>query len=60
MALMPSDGDVWKVPVIHRAALYCIFFNSVMFLTIRVPLKNHNWNSYKAMGTMHVLYKRCF
>jgi len=42
MASMPSDGEVWKAPVIQRTALYCIFFNSVMFLTIGAPLKNHS------------------
>jgi len=42
MALMPSDGEVWKAPVIQRAALCCIFFSSVMFFTIGAPLKNHN------------------
>jgi len=42
MASMPSDGEVRKVPVIQRAALRCIFFNSVMFLTIGAPLKNHS------------------
>jgi len=42
MALIPSDEEVQKAPVIQRAALCCIFFNSVMFLVIGVPLKNHN------------------
>jgi len=42
MASMPSDGEVQKVPVIQRTALHCIFFNSVMFLTIGVPLKNYS------------------
>ena len=42
MALMPSDGEVWKMPVIQRTALCCIFFNSVMFLTIGALLKNHS------------------
>jgi len=60
MALMPLDGDVQKAPVIQRATLCCIFFSSDMFFTIEVPLKNHSWNPYRAMGRMHVLYKRCF
>jgi len=34
MASMPSDGEVQKAPIIQRAALRCIFFSSVMFLTI--------------------------
>jgi len=42
IALMLLDGEVWKAPVIQRTALCCIFFNSVMFLTIGVPLKNHS------------------
>jgi len=42
MASMPSDGEVRKAPVIQRAALRCIFFSSVMFFTMGVPLKNHN------------------
>jgi len=42
MALMPLDREVWKAPVIQRAALCCIFFNSVMFLMIGVPLKNYS------------------
>jgi len=42
MALMPSNGEIRKVPIIQRAALCCIFFSSVMFLTIGVPLKNHS------------------
>jgi len=42
IASTSSDREVQKVPVIQRAALYCIFFNSVMFLTIRVSLKNYS------------------
>jgi len=42
MASMPSDGEVQKAPVIQRAALGCIFFNSVMFLIIEASLKNHS------------------
>jgi len=42
IALMPLDGEVQKVPVIQRAALRCIFFNSVMFLTMGTLLKNHS------------------
>jgi len=42
MASMPSDGKVQKALVIQTAALCYIFFNSVMFLTIGVPLKNHS------------------
>jgi len=60
MASIPSEGDVWKAPVIQRAALLCIFFNSVMFLTIGAPLKNYSWNPYIAIGMMHVLYRRRF
>jgi len=50
MASMPSDGEVWKAPVIQRAALRCIFFSSVMFLTMGAPLKNYSWNPYRTMG----------
>jgi len=60
MASMPSDGEVQKASVIQRAALRCIFFSSVMFLTIGAPLKNYSWNPYRAMGRMQVLYKSCF
>ena len=60
MALMPSDGEVQKAPMIQRAALCCIFFSSVMFLMIGAPLKNHSWNPYRAMGRMQVLYKSRF
>ena len=44
IASMPSVGDVWKAPVIHKAALRCIFFNSAIFFTVGAPLKNHSWN----------------
>jgi len=60
MASMPSDREVQKVPVIQRAAPCCIFLSSLTFLTIRSPLKNQRLNPYKAMGRMHILYKRCF
>jgi len=42
MSSMPLDGEVQKASVIQRAALHCIFFNLLMFLTIGVPLKNHS------------------
>jgi len=42
IASIPSDGEVQKAPVIQRAALLCIFFNSVIFLTMGVPLKNQS------------------
>jgi len=42
MASMSSDGEVQKTPMIQRIALHCIFFNSVMFLTIGMLLKNHS------------------
>ena len=60
IASIPSEGDVRKVPVIQRAAFHCIFFNSLMFLTIGVPLKNQRLNPYNAMGKMHVLYRSRF
>jgi len=60
IASMSSNGDVQKAPVIHKAALHCIFFNSVRFFTIGAPLKNHSWNPYRAISMIHVLYKRCF
>jgi len=60
IASMPSDGEVRKAPVIQRATLHCIFFSSVMFLMIGVPLKNHSLNPYRAMGRMQVLYKSHF
>jgi len=52
IALMPSEGDVQKAPVIQRAALHCIFFSSLTFLTIRAPLKNHRLNPYITMDRM--------
>jgi len=42
MALIPFDGEVQRVSVIQRAALHCIFFSSVKFLTIGAPLKNQS------------------
>jgi len=60
MASIPSDREVQKAPVTQRAALRCIFFSLLMFLIIGVPLKNHSWNPYRAMGRMQVLYKSCF
>ena len=60
MASIPSEGDVRKAPVIQRAALLCIFFNLVMFLTIEVPLKNQSWNLYRVMDRMQVLYSKRF
>jgi len=60
IASMPLEGDVWKVPVIQRAALHCIFFSSLIFFTIGVPLKNHKLNPYIAMGRMQVLYRSHF
>jgi len=42
IALMPSEGEVWKTLVIQRATLCCIFFNSVIFLIIEAPLKNYS------------------
>jgi len=60
MASMPSDNEVRKAPVIQRAALHYIFFSSVVFLMVGVLLKNHNWNLYRAMGRIQILYKSCF
>jgi len=60
MASMASDGEVQKAPMIQRAALHYIFFSLVMFFMIGAPLKNHSWNSYRAMGRMQVLYKSRF
>jgi len=60
MASIPLDGEVQKAPVIQRAALCCIFVSSVVFLIIGMPLKNHSWNLYRAMGKMQILYRSCF
>ena len=60
IASIPSEGDIWKVPVIQKATLYCIFFSSLTFFIIEAPLKNHRLNSYIAMGRMQVLYRSCF
>jgi len=27
---------------------------------IGMPLKNHSWNLYRAMGKMQILYRSCF
>jgi len=40
MALIPSDSDVQKAPIIHRAALCYIFFNLDRFLKMKAFLKN--------------------
>jgi len=42
MALILSDSEVRKAPVIQRAALCCIFFSSDIFLMIGMALKNHS------------------
>jgi len=42
MASIPSDDKVQKAPVIQRAALLCIFFNSVIFLAMGAPFKNQS------------------
>jgi len=60
IASIPSEGDVQKAPVIQRAALHCIFFNLLIFLTIGMPLKNQRLNPYSAMGKMQVLYRSRF
>ena len=60
MASIPLEGDVWKVLVIQRAALHCIFFSSLIFLTIRTSLKNQRLNLYIVIGRMQVLYRSCF
>ena len=60
MVSISSDSEVWKAPIIQRAALYCIFFNLVMFLMVGTPLKNHDWNLYKVMGRIQVLYRSHF
>jgi len=57
---MPLEEDVQKAPVIQRAALCCIFLSSLIFLTIRAPLKNQRLNLYNAMDKMQVLYRSCF
>jgi len=60
IASILSEGDVQKAPVIQRAALHCIFFSSLIFLTVGVPLKNQRLNPYIAMGKMQVLYRSHF
>jgi len=42
IASIPFVEDMKKVPVIQRATLHCIFFNSKIFLTIGVLLKNYS------------------
>jgi len=60
IALILSEGDVQKAPVIQRAAFCCIFFSSLMFLMIGAPLKNQRLNPYNAMDKMQVLYRSHF
>ena len=60
IASTPSEGDVRKAPMIHKAALRCILFSSVMFFVVGAPLKSQSWKPYEAIGTMHVLYRRRF
>ena len=40
IALIPSDSNVQKAPVIHKAAFCCIFFSSDRFVQVKVSLKN--------------------
>jgi len=42
MVLISLDGKVQKASVIQRAALLCIFLNSVRFFTMGAPLKNQS------------------
>ena len=42
MASTPLDNEVQKAPVIQRATLHCIFFNSFMFFMMGAPLKNQS------------------
>ena len=42
MASIPLDNEVQKTPVIQRATLHYIFFNSFMFFMIGAPLKNQS------------------
>ena len=42
IASTSSNGDVRKALVIYKAALCCIFFNSMIFFNVGVSLKNHN------------------
>jgi len=60
MASILLDGEVWKAPVIQRAALCCIFFSLVMFLMVGTSLKNHSWSPYRVMDRTQVLYRSCF
>ena len=60
IASIPSEENVWKAPVIQRAALHCIFLSLLIFFTIRMPLKNQRLNPYIAIGRMQVLYRSCF
>jgi len=36
IALMPSNRDVQKVPMIHKIVLYCIFLSLDRLLTVGV------------------------
>jgi len=55
MASMPSKGDVWKISMIQRVVLCCIFFSSDRFFKIGAFLKNYSGNLYNTIGSTYVL-----
>jgi len=60
IASMSSDSNIQKVPVIHKAALCCIFLSSDRLLIVEEPLKNHNWKPYSMIDSIYVLYSSHF
>jgi len=52
-------GDIQKVLVIHKVALYCIFLSSLRGWNKGALLKYHNDRLYKMIRRTHVLYNSC-
>ena len=59
IASIPHVGEIWKAPVIHIAALHCIFFNFLRGWNKGTLLKYHKGNLWSTMSKTHVLYKSC-
>jgi len=56
MASTPQVGDVWKAPVIYKAALHYIFLSSLRGWDRGAFLKNYRGKPYKATGRIYVLH----
>ena len=56
IALAFHDGDMWKASVIYRATFLYIFFNFSRGWYSGTLLKYQNWNLYKVIGRIYILY----